>query len=115
MLSGSDDSTLKLWSSKGECLSTFEGHSDLVTSVSFSPDGKSILSGSYDGTMRVWDRESAKEMSRYVHQNKEWYSLDFINKTAKGTPMSWKLTTMRDKEREVFTIDKLKGFEVCGY
>ena len=30
-------------------------HSDSVHSVAFSPDGKSIVSGSYDKTIKVWD------------------------------------------------------------
>jgi WD40 repeat protein len=30
-------------------------HTDAVNSVAFSPDGKRIESGSYDGTRRLWD------------------------------------------------------------
>ena len=30
-------------------------HSDRVTSVAFSPDGKTIVSGSWDKTLKVWD------------------------------------------------------------
>ena len=30
-------------------------HSDYVRSVAFSPDGKTIVSGSYDKTLKVWD------------------------------------------------------------
>ena len=30
-------------------------HSSAVASVAFSPDGKSIVSGSYDETLKVWD------------------------------------------------------------
>ena len=30
-------------------------HSREVSSVAFSPDGKSIVSGSYDETLKVWD------------------------------------------------------------
>ena len=30
-------------------------HSNNVTSVAFSPDGKTIVSGSYDQTLKVWD------------------------------------------------------------
>lgn len=33
----------------------FEGHEDKVTSLAFSPDGKRLLSSSYDGTIRLWD------------------------------------------------------------
>ena len=30
-------------------------HSAVVRSVAFSPDGKTIVSGSYDQTLKVWD------------------------------------------------------------
>ena len=30
-------------------------HNSGVYSVAFSPDGKSIVSGSYDKTLKVWD------------------------------------------------------------
>ena len=30
-------------------------HSDYINSVAFSPDGTKIVSGSADGTIKVWD------------------------------------------------------------
>ncbi|KIM73277.1 hypothetical protein PILCRDRAFT_731139 [Piloderma croceum F 1598] len=41
----------------------FEGHTNLVTSVSFSLDGKHIVSGSYDKTIRVWDVQTGHMVS----------------------------------------------------
>ena len=32
-----------------------DAHSQLITSVAFSPDGTKIVSGSWDMTIKVWD------------------------------------------------------------
>ena len=47
-----------------EC--TLTGHSREVTSVAYSPDGKHIVSGSYDRTVKVWDAATGEEVSHGV-------------------------------------------------
>jgi WD40 repeat protein len=36
----------------------FEGHERRITTVAFTADGRHIVSGSEDGSVRVWDRDS---------------------------------------------------------
>ena len=53
-MSGSYDNTLKVWDAQtGRETLTLNG--DQVQGVSFSPDGKRIVSGSTDKTVKVWD------------------------------------------------------------
>ena len=43
--------------SKFKCLKTLEGHKHSVLSVAYSPDGTKIISGSSDGTIKIWGEE----------------------------------------------------------
>ena len=46
-------------------LSTFAGHAGKVTSVAYSPDGRSALSGSEDGTLKLWDLATGMEIRSF--------------------------------------------------
>ena len=49
-------SSLRLWDlSTGKPIRQFEGHTKDVRHVAISPDGKQLLSASFDGTMRLWE------------------------------------------------------------
>ncbi|MHC4426413.1 MAG: protein kinase domain-containing protein [Planctomycetota bacterium] len=52
---------------------TLRGHKEHVNSVALSPDGKRIISGSNDKTIKVWDAETDTElMTLRGHSNKVW-------------------------------------------
>ncbi|KAB8332786.1 hypothetical protein SD80_019270 [Scytonema tolypothrichoides VB-61278] len=55
MASSGDDKTVRLWNLNGQLLKTLNGDSSYVKSVAFSPDGKTLASGSFDKTVRLWN------------------------------------------------------------
>ena len=66
-VSGSDDNTVKLWNLRDRILTTFSGHTDIVNSVTFSPDGETLASGSDDRTFKVWDISGEQIIATLEH------------------------------------------------
>ena len=63
---GSYDKTVRVWYAKsGDYIQTFDDYTDGINSVVWSPDGKYIVSGSADGTSRIWNVETWE--TRYVY------------------------------------------------
>ena len=54
---------LKVWDLQtGKETLSFKAHATVLTSVAFSPDGKRLVSSSYDPTVSVWDATTGKNL-----------------------------------------------------
>src|SRR5439155_1138867 len=44
---------------------TLDGHTDAVYAIAWSPDGKALVTGGFDSTVRLWDAATRKEIKRF--------------------------------------------------
>ena len=59
-------------------IASLTGHTDRVHAVAFSPDGHTLLSGSYDGTARLWDVATHRQIGIPLNgHDGEVYSVAF--------------------------------------
>ena len=54
---------------------TFSGHTDSVSSVVFSPDGKQVLTSSYDGKVLLWEPATGKSVQTLVNASAPIWSV----------------------------------------
>lgn len=55
------------------------GHSDYVSFVAFSPSGDTLLSGSWDRTIRLWDTQTGELIRSFLENERRILSGDFSN------------------------------------
>lgn len=53
------------------------GHTGAVSTVAFSPDGRLLLSGGKDGTLRIWDPQKGTQLAAFIALGRE----DFVTVT----------------------------------
>ncbi|KAJ3148670.1 hypothetical protein HDU89_004520 [Geranomyces variabilis] len=75
VLAGTEDSTMWMWQvPSGNCMNVFSGHVEGVTCGQFSPDGKTIVSGSSDGSVIVWDPKTAAATFRLTGDDARFHA-----------------------------------------
>ena len=92
---------MRVWdAANGAELHCLRGHEDSVSSVSFSPDGQRIVSGSRDQTVRVWDAARGAELfCLHGHEDSVWsvsYSPNgerIVSRSGDGTVRVWDATS----------------------
>lgn len=58
LASGNSDGTIKLWNlNTGKLVRTIDAHSNVVTSIAISPDGKTLASNGSEQTVKLWNLE----------------------------------------------------------
>lgn len=78
MASGSFDKSIEIWDIvTGAYLKKLEGHTEMVSSVIFSPDSQCLASGSIDETVMIWDIMTGAYLKILKGHTKMVYSVVF--------------------------------------
>ena len=117
-VSGSDDSTLRVWDLEtGQTLTTLQGHTLGVSAVAITPDGRRAVFGSGDTTLRVWDLETGQTLTT-LQGHTHWVNAVAITPDGRCALSGSEDSTLRvwdlrdGKELVILTVDR--NVTVCA-
>jgi U3 small nucleolar RNA-associated protein 15 len=88
VVSAGDDKTVKLWDITAKSsVQTFVGHEDYVRALACVPETNLILSGSFDGSARLWDPRVQGEVATFRHGDGEGSGIVYSVLPLKGATM----------------------------
>merc|ERR1712039_1118209 len=105
LLSASRDKTIIMWQltreegQYGIPKRRLNGHSHFVSDVVISSDGQFCLSGSWDGTLRLWDLASGNTTRRFIGHTKDVLSVAFSADNHQIVEYSWYLQVHHPRAR----------------
>ncbi|MBA3954857.1 hypothetical protein H0X48_06065 [Candidatus Dependentiae bacterium] len=85
-----------------------KGHTDWVSSVAFSSDGKFVVTGSNDKTARIWSLDTLESRELKGHT-------DCVTSVAFSPDGKFLLTNSKDKTARLWDVDTLKSREFKGH
>ncbi|BAY98624.1 WD-40 repeat protein [Tolypothrix tenuis PCC 7101] len=93
--------SLNVWNIKTKKkLFTLKGHTNRVTSIAISPNGKYLISGSVDKTLKVWNLKTGKELFTLKGHNDRVTS---VAVTADGQQV---ISASKDKTLKIWDLEK---------
>nr|MBA2542311.1 hypothetical protein [Deltaproteobacteria bacterium] len=121
VVTGGANKVVKLWDPATQALVAFlDGHTDQVSAVAVSADGRWLVSTAHDGTARIWDLGAALRLSQLGHQRgvrRLAWSADgtgVVTSALDGTIRLWDAATGQERQRVSPTVECNDGASTIG-
>lgn len=103
-----EDAIIDIWDSntyKRQKSFKLEGHSNYISSIAISPDGKQIASGSWDGMVKLWGT-TARDIEQPLKKHEDWVTTVAISPDGKRTASGSMDETIKIWNSETSSLEK---------